>query len=382
MMFDVRFACPRQVLSAHKNAFSIVFKQSQVLLSFVSEIDQYEYELPKALIAQQPLARRADARLLVVDRQSQTLEHCHVRDLPELLSPRDALVLNNTRVIPARLLGYRTQTGGRWSGLFLSVDAHGIWQVLGQTRGKLQAGETVTLHDVNGQNEVTLRMLAKLDGGAWAAKPESDTSAFELLEMIGRVPLPAYIRDGEMIEKDREAYQTVFATQPGAVAAPTAGLHFTESILDKIRQRAIRTCHVTLHVGIGTFRPITVQELSEHRMHCEWGSIDAAMVAELKAARASGGRIVSVGTTSLRVLETASRAGTLEPWEGETDLFIRPPYEFRSVDGLMTNFHLPKSTLLVLVRTFGGDELIRRAYAEAIRDSYRFYSYGDAMLIL
>jgi S-adenosylmethionine:tRNA ribosyltransferase-isomerase len=348
----------------------------------MAEIDHYDYELPRDLIAQQPLARRADARLLVVDRQSQTLEHRYVRDLPELLSPGDAMVLNNTRVIPARLVGYRTRTGGRWSGLFLSVDANGIWQVLGQTRGKLQAGETVTLHDANGQNEVVLRMLAKLDGGAWAVKPESDSTALELLEIIGRVPLPAYIRDGEMIERDRETYQTVFATHPGAVAAPTAGLHFTDLTLDKIRQRAIRTCHVTLHVGIGTFRPIAVEELSEHQMHSEWGSIDAATVAELKDASASGGRIVAVGTTSVRVLETASRAGTLEVWEGETDLFIRPPYEFRSVDALMTNFHLPKSTLLVLVRTFGGDELIRRAYAEAIRERYRFYSYGDAMLIL
>ncbi|MCB9937961.1 MAG: tRNA preQ1(34) S-adenosylmethionine ribosyltransferase-isomerase QueA [Planctomycetaceae bacterium] len=348
----------------------------------MAEIDHYDYELPKELIAQQPLARRVDARLLVVDRRNQTLEHCYVRDLPDLLSPQDALVLNNTRVIPARLVGYRTQTGGRWSGLFLSADANGMWQVLGQTRGKLQVGETVTVHDCDGQNELTLRMLAKLDGGAWAAKPESDEPAFKLLESIGRVPLPPYIRDGEMTEQDRETYQTVYATQPGAVAAPTAGLHFTEAILNKIQERGIRKCQVTLHVGIGTFRPIAVQELDKHQMHFEWGSIDAATVDELKAIRTSGGRIVAVGTTSVRVLETASRAGTLEAWQGETDLFIRPPYEFRSVDALMTNFHLPKSTLLVLVRTFGGDELIRRAYDEAIREQYRFYSYGDAMLIL
>ncbi len=347
----------------------------------MAEIDDYDYSLPKELIAQQPLLRRADARLLVVDRRNQTLEHCHVRDLPDLLSPRDAMVFNNTRVIPARLVGYRTQTGGRWTGLFLSADASGMWQVLGQTRGKLQVGETVTLHDADGQHRLTLRMLVKLGGGAWAAKPESNSPAFELLETIGRVPLPPYIRDGEMIDQDRETYQTVYATQPGAVAAPTAGLHFTSSILDKIQQRAIRKCEVTLHVGIGTFRPIAVEELAQHQMHCEWGSIDAQTVAELNAARAAGGRIVAVGTTSVRVLETASRAGTLEPWLGETDLFIRPPYEFRSVDVLMTNFHLPKSTLLVLVRTFGGDELIRRAYEEAIREQYRFFSYGDAMLI-
>jgi S-adenosylmethionine:tRNA ribosyltransferase-isomerase len=348
----------------------------------MAEIDHYDYELPKELIAQQPLRRRADARLLVVDRQHQSLEHYYVRDLPELLSPQDAIVLNNTRVIPARLVGYRTQTGGRWSGLFLSADVSGIWQVLGQTRGKLQVGETVTLHDSEGRNAVILRMLAKLEGGTWAAKPESDATAFDLLETIGRVPLPPYIRDGEMVDADRETYQTVYATQPGAVAAPTAGLHFTAAILDKIQQRAIRKCHVTLHVGMGTFRPIAVQELAQHQMHSEWGSVDASAVAELKAARAAGGRIVAVGTTSVRVLETASRSGTLEPWLGETDLFIRPPYKFRSVDALMTNFHLPKSTLLVLVRTFGGDELVRRAYEEAIREQYRFYSYGDAMLIV
>lgn len=236
----------------------------------MAEIDHYDYDLPKELIAQRPLTRRVDARLLVVDRRRDEIEHCYVRDLPDLLSPQDALVLNNTRVIPARLVGYRTRTGGRWSGLFLSVDAHGLWQVLGQTRGKLQVGETVTLHDCDGRHEVKLKMLAKLDGGAWAAKPESEDSTFDVLESIGRVPLPPYIRDGEMTEQDRETYQTVYATHPGAVAAPTAGLHFTEAILNKIRQRAVRTCHVTLHVGIGTFRPISTESLDAHQMHNEW----------------------------------------------------------------------------------------------------------------
>lgn len=348
----------------------------------MAEIDHYDYDLPKELIAQQPLPQRGDARLLVIDRQRQSLEHCYVRDLPDLLSPCDLLVLNNTRVVPARLVGRRTQTGGRWSGLFLSVDSSGIWQVLSQTRGKLQPGETVTLHDSNDRERLTLHMLAKQAGGTWAAKPESDSSAFDLLDQVGRVPLPPYIRDGEMVEKDRETYQTVFAKQPGAVAAPTAGLHFTDSLFDRIREKHIGRCYVTLHVGIGTFRPVTVDRLDEHDMHSEWGNIDATAAAEVNACRTSGGRVVAVGTTSVRVLETASRNGTLEPWQGETDLFIRPPYEFRSVDALMTNFHLPKSTLLVLVRTFGGDELLRRAYDEAIREQYRFYSYGDAMLIL
>ncbi len=348
----------------------------------MAEIDDYDYELPKELIAQQPLPSRADARLLVINRAEQSLEHCYVRDLPELLSPRDMLVLNNTRVVPARLVGHRTQTGGRWSGLFLSVDSSGIWQVLGQTRGKLQPGETVTLHDSEDREVITLHMLAKLEGGTWAAKPESDESAFDLLDRVGRVPLPPYIRDGEMVEKDRETYQTVFATKPGAVAAPTAGLHFTDSIFSQIRKKQIGRCYVTLHVGIGTFRPVNADRLDDHEMHREWGNIDETAVSELNACREAGGRIVAVGTTSVRVLETASKSGSLEPWQGETNLFIRPPYKFRSVDALMTNFHLPKSTLLVLVRTFGGDDVIRQAYEEAIREEYRFYSYGDAMLIL
>ncbi len=348
----------------------------------MADLDHYDYELPKELIAQQPLARRADARLLVVDRARQTLEHYHVRDLPTLLRPQDALVLNNTRVIPARLVGYRTQTGGRWSGLFLSVDEHGIWQVLGHTRGKLVANETVTLQDASGEHELRLRMLLKLPDGAWAAKPESTLPAFELLERIGRVPLPPYIRGGEMTERDRETYQTVFADRPGAVAAPTAGLHFTQAMLAQLAQRGVDINYVTLHVGMGTFQPIATARLDDHVMHVEWGSIDEPTVARLDARRKSGGRIVAIGTTSVRVLETASRAGSLSAWQGETNLFIRPPYEFRSADALLTNFHLPKSTLLVLVRTFGGDDLMQRAYAEAIREGYRFYSYGDAMLIV
>ncbi|MBP87800.1 MAG: tRNA preQ1(34) S-adenosylmethionine ribosyltransferase-isomerase QueA [Planctomycetaceae bacterium] len=348
----------------------------------MTEIDYYDYDLPKELIAQQPLAQRADARLLVVDRADESIEHYHVRDLPDLLRPTDSLVLNDTQVIPARLVGYRTRTGGRWSGLFLSADERGAWKVLGQTRGKLEPGESITLQDEPLNDRFELRLLAKLDGGAWAVKPEVEGDPLSLLQQVGRVPLPPYIRGGEMHEDDRERYQTVYADKPGAVAAPTAGLHFTDTLLTTIQQKGIGLSHVTLHVGIGTFRPIAVETLAEHQMHAEWGSIDEEVAAELNERRAAGGRILAVGTTAVRVLETAATDVGLKAWQGETDIFIRPPYTFKAVDALMTNFHLPKSTLLVLVRTVGGDALLRRAYEEAIREEYRFYSYGDAMLIL
>ena len=348
----------------------------------MSELAQYDYELPRHLIAQAPLVHRADARLLVVDRASQSLDHCHVRDLPELLAPNDCLVLNDTRVVPARLLGFRTSTGGRWEGLFLEAGSQGLWRILGKTRGHLVAGETITLIDLSGRDDVRLHLGTKESEGVWVVRPESDEDPVTILDRVGRVPLPPYIRKGEMIDSDRDDYQTVFARTPGAVAAPTAGLHFTETLLERIRGRGIATALLTLHVGLGTFRPIETESLAEHPMHSEWGSLDEATVAQIEDRRRRGGRIVAIGTTSVRVLETASKDGILKPFRGETNLFIRPPYQFRSVDVLMTNFHLPRTTLLVLVRTFGGDELIRRAYDEAIREEYRFYSYGDAMLVL
>jgi S-adenosylmethionine:tRNA ribosyltransferase-isomerase len=229
---------------------------------------------------------------------------------------------------------------------------------------------------------VTLRLLTKLDGGVWAARPEPMSEPLEILERVGRVPLPPYIRDGEMVEEDIAAYQTVYAARPGAVAAPTAGLHFTPELLKKITERGVPQERVTLHVGVGTFRPITADRLEEHPMHSEWCSLDANVAERLRAHQAAGRRIIAVGTTVARTLETAAASGQIEPFQGETRLFIRPPYEFKACDAMLTNFHLPKSTLLILVRTFGGDDLIRRAYQEAIDERYRFYSYGDAMLIV
>jgi S-adenosylmethionine:tRNA ribosyltransferase-isomerase len=348
----------------------------------MSELEQYDYELPRELIAQHPLPVRTDARLMVVHRAENRIEHAHVRDLPEYLSSADSLVFNDTRVLPARLVGRRERTGARWTGLFLAADDTGNWQVLGKTRGKLEVGEAITVMSWDLRDSIRLRLLAKQEGGVWAVRPEPMGEPVELLGRIGRVPLPPYIREGEMVDADLQTYQTIFAREPGAVAAPTAGLHFTPDLLERLTQDRIEQAFVTLHVGVGTFRPITAERLDDHAMHSEWCSVAAPVVEMLKKCRQRGGRIVAVGTTVARTLESASVSGTLEPFMGQTNLFIRPPYRFRSVDALLTNFHLPKSTLLILVRTFGGDELMKRAYAVAIEERYRFYSYGDAMLIV
>ena len=348
----------------------------------MSELDRYDYELPRHLIAQSPLPNRADARLLVVDRKRKSLDHMHIRDLADVLRGGDCLVLNDTRVVPARLVGYRTATGGHWEGLFLEADPDGLWRVMCKTRGKLVPGETITLVNARGEDDVRLHLGTSLPDGLWAVRPETGEETFSLLERVGRVPLPPYIRKGEMVQSDRERYQTVYACKPGAVAAPTAGLHFTEPLLGRIETQGVEICRLTLHVGPGTFRPITGPSLAEHRMESEWGQIGPEAVEKITATRQRGGRVIAVGTTSVRLLETAAADGTLRPFRGRTDLFIRAPFEFRVVDTLLTNFHLPRTTLLVLVRTFGGDELIARAYQEAVREEYRFYSYGDAMLIL
>lgn len=342
---------------------------------------EYDYHLPPELIAQHPRPRRDDARLLVVDRRHDTIEHARIGDLPQWLSAGDCVVLNDTRVLRARLIGRRSATGGRWQGLFLSEE-NGCWRLLGKTRGKLQPGEIIELIDRRGAANVQLHLLTRDDDGAWLARLDPPQPAFQVLEQVGRVPLPHYIRGSQEMPADDERYQTVFARHPGSIAAPTAGLHFTPELLARLDAAGISARYITLHVGLGTFRPLAGRTLAEHRMHTEWGQLDEATAAHLADCRRRGGRVVAVGTTVVRVLETAASNGQLSPFRGVTDLFIRPPYEFRAVDALLTNFHLPRSTLLVLVRTFGGDALIRRAYQQAIEQRYRFYSYGDAMLIL
>jgi S-adenosylmethionine:tRNA ribosyltransferase-isomerase len=350
--------------------------------SAASELDQYDYELPKHLVAQEPLQNRSDARLLVVSRKSGEISHHHVRDLPELLKAGDCVVVNDTRVLPARIVGYRQSTKGRWEGLYLGDEPSGAWRILCKARGTLVPGESIQLVDRLARDDLQLRLVAKSEGGMWLVRPMNDEPIVEVLERIGRVPLPNYIRKGEMIDADRERYQTVFAKRSGSAAAPTAGLHFTPELAGHLEAAGVSIAKVTLHVGLDTFRPIKSSTLAGHQMHTEWGRIDATTAAKLSAARKAGGRIVAVGTTSVRVLETAAADGVLRPWEGQTELFIRPPYRFKAVDCLMTNFHLPRTTLLVLVSTFGGNQLVRQAYEEAIANEYRFYSYGDAMLIV
>jgi S-adenosylmethionine:tRNA ribosyltransferase-isomerase len=349
----------------------------------------FDYEVPRQLVAQEPLRHRVDARLMVVDRHRQEIQHHHIRDLPHLLPPGDRLVLNNTRVILAQLVGRRAQTGGRWHGLYLESTPDGQWVILCKTRGRLLPGEKISLVDREGRPDITLWLMEKLDGGRWLAHSESDEPTPTLLDRLGRVPLPPYIRGGNMVDSDVANYQTVFAQRPGAIAAPTAGLHFSNELLKALEARGVPNTKITLHVGLGTFRPIETDAIDEHRMHSEWGEVTQPAADEMNAARAAGGRVIAVGTTVTRLLESAmraenkdSRTSQIPAWQGTTDLFIRPPFEFRAIDALLTNFHFPRTTLLLLVQTFGGWELIAEAYQQAIREEYRFYSYGDAMLIV
>lgn len=348
------------------------------------ELRLYDFELPRELIAQEPLAQRADARMMVVNRKDRSIAHAYVRDLPSILRAGDVVVVNDSKVIPARLIGYRTLTRGRWEGLFLREGEQSIAEALCKTRGKIAIGETVTLRDREGRDQAQLVVLGFGEEGRLFLRPEPIEPWKDVLERCGRVPLPPYIRDGQMVDEDRNRYQTVYARSDGSVAAPTAGLHFTPTLIQQLRAFGIALVSVTLHVGLGTFRPIQSKKLDEHKMHFEVGEMTEAVAKRLTSVRAEGGRIIAVGTTSVRVLETAgaNSSSGLQAWRGETDLFIRPGYSFNTVDGLLTNFHLPRSSLLVLVSALAGNELIRQAYEEAIRERYRFYSYGDCMLIL
>jgi S-adenosylmethionine:tRNA ribosyltransferase-isomerase len=355
----------------------------------MTDAEFYDYELPRELIAQQPLAERAAARLLVVRRDDGSLTHRHVGDLPDLLAPGDLVVVNDTRVVPARLVGHRGATGGKWEGLFLQVEREGewagCWRLLAQTRGRPAVGERIVLHDRAGREAAIIRLLGRTAGGGWLAEPEGGEAAETVLARVGRVPLPGYIRGGEAEGADVERYQTVFARVSGSAAAPTAGLHFTEALLESLARRGVGRASVTLHVGLDTFRPISTERLDDHPMHSEWCDCPAATAAAVRETRGRGGRVVAIGTTAVRTLETAGRAGAIEAargWSGSTDLFIRPGHVFRAVDAMLTNFHMPRTTLMVLVSSFAGRDLIARAYAEAIRERYRFLSYGDAMLIL
>ena len=342
-------------------------------------IERFDYDLPKELIAQYPPARREDARLLVVDRSKGRFYHENFPAIKKYLRAGDALVVNDTRVLPARLVGSRIRTGGRWEGLFLRVVEDG-WEMLCKTRGRMEVGEDVSIEGA----DVSMKLIRRTENGHWIMAP-SDPSLdpHSILERAGRTPLPPYIRGGIAVEQDRVRYQTVYAETPGSIAAPTAGLHFTDEILRELDQVGIHRERVTLDVGIGTFLPVKSSQIEEHRMHEERCELSAATAERLNAVRVTGGRVVAVGTTTVRTLETAVNAeGRLQPFSGSTSIFLTPGASIRAVDALVTNFHLPRSTLLMLVCAFAGHELVMDAYKEAVKRDYRFFSYGDAMLVV
>ncbi|MCG3125250.1 MAG: S-adenosylmethionine:tRNA ribosyltransferase-isomerase [Phycisphaerae bacterium] len=340
------------------------------------QLSELQFSLPQQLIAQQPCEPRDAARLLVAHRASGTIEHRQFRDIGKYLDTGDCLVLNNTRVLPARFF-CRRKTGGRVEALFVRAEP-GFWHVLLKPSARLTLDELI---HVEGTDTV-LELAERMDRGEWRVRPEPACEPLALLNRVGRTPLPPYIdRVAGPSASDAERYQTVYAAQPGAVAAPTAGLHFTPALLDALGQRGVRRAEITLHVGPGTFLPIETESLRDHIMHHEWFHVPEQAAETLRDCRAAGGRIVAVGSTSARTLESFDDQ-SIHACGGATNLFIYPPYRFRHVDRLLTNFHLPGSTLLALVMAMAGIELTRAAYRAAIEQRYRFYSFGDAMLIL
>ena len=341
-----------------------------------SRTADYDFHLPPERIAQHPLPRRDESRLMVVDRATATIAHRRFSDLPDYLAVGDALVLNTTRVIRARLLGQR-ESGAPAEVLLLKPLGDDRFEALVHPGGKLKAGRVVSVAP-----GFSVEICAVTDRRSRIVRLRTEGPIAEAIERFGHVPLPPYIARGDVLS-DAERYQTVYARQAGSVAAPTAGLHFTPELLETVRSRGAERADVVLHVGAGTFKPVEVEDPAEHVMHEEWYELPAPAATTLNATRDRGGRIWAVGTTAVRTLESVVREdGTFAERSGETRMFIRPPYRFRAVDKLITNFHLPRSTLIMLVAAFAGYDLTMRAYHEAIDAGYRFYSYGDAMAIL
>ena len=357
----------------------------------------YDYELAPELIAQNPAVPRDSSRLLVVNSPTTGIEtallHHIFHDLPALLRSGDLLVMNNTRVIPARLYGHKS-TGGKIQVLLLEERQHNCWLALVKPGKSFKQGAKIIfearqlgVRDHKDSYPVAIPQLTatvlETDAATGGRLLQFDVpegkSLVQLLEVFGEVPLPPYITASSAAD---DQYQTVYAKQPGAIAAPTAGLHFTRELLEKLRDRKINQAFVTLHVGVGTFRPVEVEDVTTHHMHEEWIEVTAATVEQIRATKAAGGRIIAVGTTAVRALEGAAQSGDLQPFCGKTDLFIYPGYQWRVVDGLITNFHLPRSSLLMLVSALIGRQQLLNIYNEAIAFGYRFYSFGDAMLIL
>jgi S-adenosylmethionine:tRNA ribosyltransferase-isomerase len=342
-------------------------------------IEEYDFELPEELIAQEPLADRKASRMLAVDCAAGTFADDGFSSLPSYLREGDVLVVNNTRVFPARLLG-RSETGARVEIFLVRRLGDGsVWETLARPARRLREGKRIIFGD-----KLSASVVDKSPDGKLIVEFSADGDFDSVLDELGRTPLPPYIkRDGTGFDTDRERYQTVYARTRGSIAAPTAGLHFTDAVLDEVRSRGVTVAEVTLHVGYGTFEPVRAHDLADHKVSPEAFEIGAESAEILNAAKRDSRRIVAVGTTTTRTLESAlQQSGEFSAGQGEAGLTITPGYRFRAIDGLLTNFHLPMSSLLVLTSTFGGRELIMRAYAHAVAARYRFYSYGDCMLIL
>lgn len=336
----------------------------------------FDFHLPEELIAQTPLEKRDSSRLLIVDRETGQFIDQHFDNIIDQLEPGDALVMNNTRVLPARLYGTKPETGGHVELLLLKNTQGDSWEVLAKPAKRLRVGTRVSF----GDGRLTATVTEELEHGGRIVRFDYQGIFLEVLESLGEMPLPPYIH--EKLE-DRERYQTVYAKENGSAAAPTAGLHFTEELLDKIATKGVKLVYLTLHVGLGTFRPVSVDNLEEHEMHSEFYSLSEEAAETLRQVKASGHRIVAVGTTSIRTLETIGSKfeGQIKADSGWTNIFIKPGYQWKIVDAFSTNFHLPKSTLVMLVSAFAGRQLTLEAYEHAITERYRFFSFGDAMFI-
>ena len=339
------------------------------------KVSEFNYNLPEELIAQVPIKKRDESRLMVLDRKNQTIEHKIFKDIVDYLEPGDVLVRNNTKVIPARIYG-KKETGANVEFLLLNNIEGDIWETIVRPGNKLHVGAKV----IFGDGILKATIIDTLPGGTRKVQFEYDGIFNEILDQIGLMPLPPYIHE-ELKEKDR--YQTVYAKYEGSAAAPTAGLHFTPELLEKIEKKGIEIANVTLHVGIGTFRPVKEETVEDHQMHSEHFYIKKEDADKINNAKKNGKRVIAVGTTSCRVLETiADKNGYVKETEGDTKIFIYPGYKFKILDGLITNFHLPQSTLLMLVSAICGKDYIMKAYEEAVKEKYRFFSFGDAMFIM
>ena len=341
------------------------------------KLTDYDYDLPEALIAQQPCSQRDASRLMVVDRQKHKIHHTQFSQIGEFLPTRSLLVINDTKVIPARLIGRKLSTGGKIELLLTRQKGENTWEALVKPGRRVTHGTRITF----GEGALTGKVLAKSSLGLYTVRFKYNGDFEEILAQVGRVPLPPYIKR-EPSRTDKEEYQCVYAKEAGAIAAPTAGLHFTLALLDKLKRDGIHPVTLTLHVGLGTFQPVKVENIEMHKMHSEYFELSQTSASQINTAKGEGRKIVAVGTTSVRTLETVASDCSVDSYQGYTDIFIYPGYQFKVVDALVTNFHLPKSTLLMLVSAFAGREFIFEAYQEAIAQKYRFYSYGDAMLIL